>query len=113
MDVARNPKLSGLPRAIPRRSRQLWYVPFSNDFILKSNHYFRSVKTFADYDKFLPSKGTKAGHIYDKQRDPREIRQKLDLVKGHLVWMPLEFLKDAQMAETGLQVNSWTESIYT
>lgn len=44
---------------------------------------------------------------------PHEIRQKLDQIKGHLVWMPLEFLKDAQMAERGLQVNEWTESVYT
>jgi phospholipase D1/2 len=44
---------------------------------------------------------------------PEEIRVKLDQIKGHLVWMPLEFLKDANMAETGLQVNAWTESIYT
>ncbi|KAL2066313.1 hypothetical protein VTL71DRAFT_2384 [Oculimacula yallundae] len=71
------------------------------------------VKNFDDYDKFLPPKGTKAGHIYDKMIPPEEIRAKLDQIKGHLVWMPLEFLKDAAMAETGLQVNSWTESIYT
>ncbi|CZT12019.1 related to phospholipase D [Rhynchosporium graminicola] len=71
------------------------------------------VKNFDDYDKFLPPKGTKAGHIYDKMIPPNEIRAKLDQIKGHLVWMPLEFLKDAAMAETGLQVNSWTESIYT
>jgi hypothetical protein len=29
------------------------------------------------------------------------------------VWMPLDFLRDAEMAEKGLQVNSWTESVYT
>lgn len=40
---------------------------------------------------------------------PKEIREKLDQIKGHLVWMPLEFLKDAPMAETGLQVNKVTE----
>ncbi|TGO63102.1 hypothetical protein BCON_0015g00310 [Botryotinia convoluta] len=71
------------------------------------------VKTFDDYDKFLPPKGIRSGHIYDRMIPPQEIRQKLDQIKGHLVWMPLEFLKDAPMAETGLQVNSWTESIYT
>lgn len=71
------------------------------------------VKTFDDYDKFLHPKGVKPGHIYDKMIPPNEIREKLDQIKGHLVWMPLEFLKDAPMAETGLQVNSWTESIYT
>jgi len=31
----------------------------------------------------------------------------LDQIKGHLVWMPLDFLRDVQMAEVGLQVNSW------
>ncbi|PQE20564.1 phospholipase D p1 protein [Rutstroemia sp. NJR-2017a BBW] len=71
------------------------------------------IKTFDDYDKFLPPKGVRSGHIYDRMIPPQEIRQKLDQIKGHLVWMPLEFLKDAPMAETGLQVNSWTESIYT
>ncbi|KAL3427213.1 phospholipase [Phlyctema vagabunda] len=71
------------------------------------------VKTFDDYDHFLPPKGIKSGHIYDRMTPPAEIRKKLDQIKGHLVWMPLDFLKDANMAETGMQVNSWTESIYT
>ena len=43
----------------------------------------------------------------------QEVREKLDQIKGHLVWMPLEFLRDAEMAEKGLQVNAYTESIYT
>ena len=43
----------------------------------------------------------------------QEVRDKLDQIKGHLVWMPLEFLRDAEMAEKGLQVNAYTESIYT
>lgn len=46
-------------------------------------------------------------------QDAMEIRKKLDKVKGHLVWMPLDFLKDANMAEVGLQVNQFTESVYT
>ncbi|KAI1002507.1 hypothetical protein K3495_g5696 [Podosphaera aphanis] len=71
------------------------------------------VKTFEDYETFLPRRDTKSGHIYDKTTSSSEIRAKLDQIKGHLVWMPLEFLKDAQMAEPGLQMNSWTESIYT
>lgn len=72
-----------------------------------------TVKTFEDYDKFLPPQGVKSGHIYDKVTPDKEIRAKLDDIKGHLVWMPLDFLRDAPMAEKGLQVNSWTESIYT
>jgi len=43
----------------------------------------------------------------------KEVREKLDQIKGHLVWMPLDFLKDAEMAEKGLQMNQYTESIYT
>lgn len=71
------------------------------------------MKSFDDYDKFLPPKGTKAGHIFDKTMPPDEIRRRLDLIQGHLVWMPLDFLRDATMAETGLQVNQFTESVYT
>ncbi len=72
-----------------------------------------TVKTFDDYNKFLPAKGIKSGHIYDRMIPPQEIRQKLDQVKGHLVWMPLEFLKEAEMAEKGMTINDLTESIYT
>lgn len=44
---------------------------------------------------------------------PEDLRRKLDDIKGHLVWFPLEFLQDANMAEFGLQVNQFTESVYT
>jgi len=71
------------------------------------------VKSFDDYNGFLPAKGVKPGHIFDRMIPPEEVRQKLDKIKGHLVWMPLDYLKDANMAERGLQVNSWTESVYT
>ncbi|AEO67151.1 uncharacterized protein THITE_2115977 [Thermothielavioides terrestris NRRL 8126] len=71
------------------------------------------VKTFDDYNGYLPAKGVKAGHVFDRMFPPDEVRQKLDTVRGHLVWMPLEFLRDANMAEKGLQVNQWTESVYT
>ncbi len=72
-----------------------------------------TVKTFDDYNTFLPPKGVKSGHIFDRFMPPEDVRSKLDKIKGHLVWMPLDFLKDAQMAETGLQVNQITESVYT
>ncbi|KAK1759205.1 putative phospholipase D1 [Echria macrotheca] len=71
------------------------------------------VKTFDDYNGFLPAKGVKPGHIFDRMIPPEEVRAKLAQIKGHLVWMPMQFLKDAPMAEWGLQVNSWTESVYT
>lgn len=44
---------------------------------------------------------------------PEDARKKLDQIRGHLVWFPLEFLKDAEMAERGLQVNAFTESVFT
>ncbi|EPE10877.1 phospholipase d p1 [Ophiostoma piceae UAMH 11346] len=70
------------------------------------------VKTFADYDRFMPSKGIAPGHIFDQFMPAEDVRAKLDKVRGHLVWMPLDFLKDSPMAETGLQVNQFTESVY-
>ncbi|KAI9749674.1 MAG: hypothetical protein M1835_001510, partial [Candelina submexicana] len=71
------------------------------------------IKTFDDYQAFLPKNNIKQGHLHDPYMPVQEVRQKLDQIKGHLVWMPLEFLKDAEMAEKGLQVNAYTESIYT
>ncbi|KAL8382230.1 hypothetical protein RB595_006152 [Gaeumannomyces hyphopodioides] len=71
------------------------------------------VKTFDEYDHFRPAKGVKPGHIFDRFLPPEDLRKKLDQIKGHLVWMPLDFLKDAEMAERGLQVKQWTESVYT
>jgi phospholipase D1/2 len=76
-----------------------------------------SILTFEDYDKFTPNpsgdKEHKQGHLYDMVRPVKEIRAELDRVKGHLVWMQLKFLENADMAERGLQVNSFTESVYT
>jgi phospholipase D1/2 len=76
-----------------------------------------AIKTFEDYDSFTPNPRTdkehKQGHLYDKVRPVAEIRAELDRIKGHLVWMQLKFLENAQLAEKGLQVNSFTESVYT
>jgi len=72
------------------------------------------VKTFDDYKAFLPKHNKfKQGHLHDPFMPGEEVRQKLDQIKGHLVWMPLDFLRDAEMAEKGMQVNAYTESIYT
>ncbi|KAI5463068.1 hypothetical protein BGZ63DRAFT_380430 [Mariannaea sp. PMI_226] len=71
------------------------------------------IKTFEDYDRFLPPRGVKAGHIFDQFMPAEDARKKLSQIKGHLVYHPLEFLRDAEMAERGLQVNSFTESVFT
>ncbi|KAK5998229.1 Phospholipase D1 [Cladobotryum mycophilum] len=71
------------------------------------------IKTFNDYDRYLPPRGVKSGHIFDQFMPPEDARKKLAQIKGHLVHMPMEFLRDAEMAERGLQINAWTESVYT
>ncbi|CAG8894959.1 unnamed protein product [Penicillium egyptiacum] len=71
------------------------------------------IKTFEDYDNFRPRGTHKEGHLFDPYMPVKDVREKLDLIKGHLVWLPLDFLRDAEMAEPGLAVNQITESIYT
>lgn len=75
-----------------------------------------SIKTWKDYDTFLPrGDKVKSGHLFvgEDQMSTKMVREKLSQIKGHLVWMPLEFLVDEELAEKGLSVNTWTESIYT
>jgi phospholipase D1/2 len=72
-----------------------------------------SVLTFDDYDKFLPKNGIKQGHILNQEMSNEEVKEKLSQIKGHLVWFPLRFLENAEMAEKGMAVNAITESIYT
>jgi phospholipase D1/2 len=55
----------------------------------------------------------KQGHLIKKDMPLVDVKKQLDRIKGHLVWMPLDFLCEAEMAEKGLQVNAYTESIYT
>lgn len=71
------------------------------------------IKTFKDYAEFLPTKEMRQGHLFDRFMSVEHVKQELDKIRGHLVWMPLDFLKDAEMAEKGLAVNAYTESIYT
>ncbi|SPO01404.1 related to phospholipase D [Cephalotrichum gorgonifer] len=71
------------------------------------------VRTFEDYDRFMPPRGVKPGHVFDQFIPPEDIREKLGTVRGHLVWMSLRFLEDGEMAEKGVQVNQFTESVFT
>lgn len=70
------------------------------------------IKTWKDYDDFAPRKSIKQGHLYDPFIPAEEVRKELDKIRGHLVWMPLDFLCNEEMAEKGLQVNSMTEVSY-
>jgi phospholipase D1/2 len=67
-----------------------------------------NIKTFDDYDQFAPRRSIKQGHLHDPFLPVSTVRQNLDKIKGHLVWMPLDFLKDDEMAEPGLSVNQVT-----
>ncbi|KAL2352581.1 hypothetical protein BJ546DRAFT_1028392 [Cryomyces antarcticus] len=71
------------------------------------------IRTFEDYQNFLPRGDRKQGHLYDPYMPVNDVRRTLDRIKGHLVWMPLDFLCEAEMAEKGLTINAYTESIYT
>ena len=73
-----------------------------------------NIKNFEEYDKFVGVSGSrKAGHLFDPYMPVDLARKELDKIRGHLVWMPLDFLCEAEMAEKGLAVNAMTESIYT
>lgn len=73
-----------------------------------------NIRTFKDYENFLPRGDRKQGHLYDPYMPVSDVRRNLDKIKGHLVWMPLRFLEDEkEMAEKGMAVNQYTESIYT
>ena len=70
-----------------------------------------AIKTWKDYDTFVP-RGTapvKQGHLHDPYMPVEQVRKELDKIRGHLVWMPLDFLCEETMAEKGMQINSYTE----
>jgi phospholipase D1/2 len=67
-----------------------------------------AITTWKGYDEFAP-KHKRQGHLHDPYMPVKQVREELDKIRGHLVWMPLDFLKDEEMAEKGLQVNSYTE----
>jgi phospholipase D1/2 len=80
-------------------------------------HLFRAdpddhIKTWKDYDSFAPRQTIKQGHLHDPHMPAELVRAELDKIRGHLVWMPLDFLCDEVMAEKGMQVNAYTESVY-
>ncbi|ETN43769.1 uncharacterized protein HMPREF1541_11093 [Cyphellophora europaea CBS 101466] len=72
-----------------------------------------NIRTWNDYDTFAPRKSVKQGHLHDPYMPAAKVREELDKIRGHLVWMPMGFLEEEKMAEWGMQVNSVTESVYT
>ncbi|KAI5292724.1 Phospholipase, partial [Ascosphaera pollenicola] len=50
------------------------------------------ITTFEEYDKFAPMNKKNQGHLADPFTPVEEVKKRLDQIKGHLVWMPLDFL---------------------
>ena len=70
------------------------------------------IKSWAEYDHFAPGKLLKQGHLHDPFMPVADVRTKLDEIRGHLVWMPLDFLCNETMAVKGIQFNAYTEVCY-
>lgn len=68
-----------------------------------------NIQTWHDYDTFTPKNSVKQGHLHDPFMPVETVKKEMDKIRGHLVWMPLNFLCKEQMAKVGLQVNSYTE----
>ena len=68
-----------------------------------------NIRTWNDYNHFAPRDTVKQGHLHDKYIPAEHAKNQLDRIRGHLVWMPLDFLCEEEMAKFGLQVNSITQ----
>lgn len=65
-----------------------------------------------------PQAAEKWGHVVRSEFSPgaqgaREVKEILSAVRGMLVEMPLDFLKDEDVAQEGLGLNAFTEALYT
>ena len=68
--------------------------------------------------KIVAAAKEKWGHVVRSEFSPgaqgaREVKEVLASVRGHLVEMPLDFLKEEDIAKEGLGLNFATETIYT
>lgn len=68
-----------------------------------------NIKTWNDYDHFAPRDSIKQGHLHDPYMPVEQVRKEMDKIRGHLVWMALDFLCEEEMAKWGMQVNSVTQ----
>jgi phospholipase D1/2 len=65
-----------------------------------------AVRTFQQYDAFVT--GTKIGHVADYSIKLSTITNALSSVRGHIVRMPLNYMKDAKLETSSLEVNELT-----
>lgn len=68
-----------------------------------------NIRTWKDYDTFAPRDTVKQGHLHDPYMPVAAVKKEMDRIRGHLVWMPLDFLCEEEMATWGVQVNSMTQ----
>jgi phospholipase D1/2 len=78
-------------------------------------HLFRAdpddhIETWKDYDSFAPRDSIKQGHLRDPYMPVDGVRKEMDKIRGHLVWMPLDFLCEEEMAKWCVQVNRMTQA---
>jgi phospholipase D1/2 len=89
---------------------------------------YDGVRTWKQYDDYYerffkqPKEGQQAkpstykwGHVVAEEFPGgiRDVKEVLSQVKGTLVEMPLLFLKDEDIAKEGLELNAFTEEVYT
>ncbi|KAI5475207.1 phospholipase D [Pseudohyphozyma bogoriensis] len=72
----------------------------------------KNVVDWKGYKSYVPQAPVKPGHVYHTKRPVREIKEKLDQIRGHLVAMPLNFLENENLLALDGEVNPVTLSIY-
>jgi phospholipase D1/2 len=80
--------------------------------------YFAAPKGKKKEGEPEPEPMVKWGHVVKPNFSPgaagaREVKEILSTVRGNLVEMPLDFLKEEDIAREGLELNALTETLYT
>lgn len=78
-----------------------------------SKHFQAEVKDEKGNVK-TPAGPERVGHVVrSKFRNVQEVKEALSVVRGHLVEMPLKFLNTEDIAQEGVGLNAFTETVYT
>jgi len=56
-----------------------------------------TVKSWKEFEAFIPGKKVKAGHVHDPSRPIEVVKATLDKIKGHLVIFPTQFLEKVEL----------------
>ncbi|GAA6062083.1 hypothetical protein JCM10212_006506 [Sporobolomyces blumeae] len=66
------------------------------------------IETWAQYKEYVPKRPVKVGHVARPDMSVEYVKEQLDQVRGHLVTMPLDFLKKERLIEFDASVNPLT-----